>query len=177
MKLLARLFIFFGIILYSLGIYNVWLVKNPNRLAFSNYSYAKVSEEKRSTAPGRIIVKGQNIDLPLVSSRIINNGWETTTQGASYLSTSPIPGDIGNSIIYGHNWASLFGNLVNLAPGDEVEIEYEDKSRKIFVVKYTSLVTPETSSILAPTKDRRITIYTCTGFLDSHRFVAVAVLK
>lgn len=180
MRLLSRLLISLGIIFYVLGIYNIWLVKNPNRLAFQKYSYAnEVHTEKdaKLTAPVRIIIKKQNIDLPIIPSHIINNEWETTSMGASYLASSPIPGQKGNSVIYAHNWASLFGNLVNVAPGDEVQIQYRDNTIRTFIVKYTSTVAPETYSILNPTTDKRITLYTCTGFMDSHRFVAAAILK
>jgi LPXTG-site transpeptidase (sortase) family protein len=118
-----------------------------------------------------------NIDLPLIPSNITEGKWETTDQGVSYLVSSPIPGEKGNSIMYAHNWASLFGNLPSILPGDLVQIQFSDGTAKEFEVKYTSTVTPDNYSILAPTDDKRITIYTCSGFLDSHRFVAVAILK
>ncbi len=182
MKNLSRLFFVAGILCYMLGIYNLWLSQDPNRLSFSKYSYAQRSIPENKTKlkqelPQRIIIKSLNIDIPVIPSKIEDTKWETTDQGASYLGSSPVPGETGNSIIYGHNWASLFANLIYIVPGQEVQIVYEDGKTKTFVVKYTSVVTPDTSSILAPTKDKRITLYTCTGFLDSHRFVAVAVLK
>lgn len=179
MKLLSKLFILLGVFCYLLGIYNIWLSVDPNRLSFSKYSYAqtKTSEKEELSAPVEIIIKDLNIDLHLIPSHVVDNKWETTDIGASYLATSPIPGEEGNSIIYAHNWASLFGSLIYISPGDEIQIKYADGSQKIFVVKYTSTVTPDTSGILAPSNDRRITLYTCIGFLDSQRFVAVAILK
>ncbi len=176
MKLLSRIFIFLGILCYALGIYNIWLFSDPNRLSFTKYTYAKEVKQTVVQSPQRIIIKDLNIDLPIIKSKIVNGNWETTDKGASYLMSSPIPGETGNSVIYAHNWASLFGNLVYARPGQEIEIVYPDKSVKKFEIKYTSEVSPGTSSILAPTDDRRITLYTCTGFLDSSRFVAVAVL-
>lgn len=178
MKLLSRLCISIGVLLYILGGYNIWLISDKDRLSFSRYSYAQVTkEDKRQERPRRITISNLNIDLALIDSKIFDGKWETTDMGASYLASSPIPGETGNSIIYAHNWASLFGNLISILPGDEVKIEYADGTTKAFVVKYTSTVTPDTYSILAPTDDKRITMYTCTGFLDSHRFVAVALLK
>ena len=177
MKLLSRLFIAIGIICYILGIYNIWLISDPNRLSFKSYTYAQTVSVKGKSFPTQISIEKLNINLPIVPANIVNDRWETTDSGASYLETSPIPGETGNSVIYAHNWASLFGSLVNVLPGDEINMTYDDGSVKTFVVKYTSVVTPDTSSILAPTGDKRITLYTCTGFLDSHRFVAVAILK
>lgn len=177
MKLLSRSLITIGVFCYLLGIYNIWLSVEPNRLSFKRYAYAQAASVVKKSQPERVIIKGLNIDLPIIPSKITDGTWETTEQGASYLASSPIPGETGNSIIYAHNWVSLFGKLVNIRPGDEVGIGYHDKSTKTFVVKYTSEVTPDTSSILAPTLDKRITFYTCTAFLDAKRFVAVAVLK
>ncbi len=177
MKLLSRLFILIGLLCYSLGIYNIWLINDPNRMSFQNYTYAESKQLVNDVRPAKISINNLDIALPLIPSSIIEGNWETTDKGASYLASSPVPGSTGNSVIYAHNWASLFGNLVSILPGDEVKIEYDDKSVKTFVVKYTSTVTPDTTSILAPTNDKRITLYTCIGFLDSHRFVAVALLK
>ncbi|HUQ85833.1 MAG TPA: sortase [Candidatus Limnocylindrales bacterium] len=177
MKLLSKLFIFIGILCYILGIYNIWLINDPKRLSFQNYTYAQVPQSVEKVLPTKISISNVNITLPLIPSSIIDDKWETTDIGASYLSSSPVPGEVGNSVIYGHNWASIFGNLISIMPGDEVLIEYQDKTTKTFIVKYTSTVKPETTSILAPTSDKRITLYTCSGFLDSERFVAVAILK
>lgn len=177
MKLLSRLFITIGILCYILGIYNIWLINTPNRLSFNSYSYAQEPQNRSKQVPTRIEITSIGINLPIIRSQIVDEQWQTTDVGVSYLGSSPVPGEIGNSVIYGHNWVSLFGNLPSILPGDEVKIEYEDKSTKTFLVKYTSTVTPETTSILAPTNDKRITLYTCSGFLDSERFVAVAFLK
>lgn len=177
MKLLSKIFITLGVLCYVIGIYNIFLINNPKRLSFNTYTYAKSPIEKKAQYPQRIIIKNLEIDLPIISSTITDGEWETTDQGASYLESSPIPGEVGNSIIYGHNWVSLFGNLLNAVPEDEIQIKYDDNTTRTFVIRYTSTVKPETTSILAPTRDKRITLYTCSGFLDSERFVAVAILK
>ena len=45
-----------------------------------------------------------------------------------------------------------------------------------FLVEYTSVVDPNQTYILSQTKDKGITLYTCTGFLDTKRFVVTATL-
>jgi LPXTG-site transpeptidase (sortase) family protein len=176
MKFLYRFLIILGIVCYIVGIFFVWERNNPNRLAFKSYvgNYKNV---RVANAPTRIIIRDLGIDLPLYPAKMTNNEWQTTIQGASYLISSPIPGEIGNSIIYAHDWASLFGPLLNARRGGKVEIEFTDKTRKTFVIEKTVVVPNNQTDVLAPTKDRRITLYTCTGFLDSQRFVAVAILE
>jgi len=92
------------------------------------------------------------------------------------LLDSPIPGRIGNSIFYGHNWTSLLGNLVNAKPGQEISIAFGSGEIERFKISYVQVVKPSQTDILNQTNDRRITLYTCTGFLDSKRLVVVANL-
>src|SRR5579885_2406032 len=176
MKILSWLLILIGIVSYSIGGYYIWLRNDPNRLAFTHYHYQTNAAADAKHLPVRIIIKAAHIDIPVIPTKFTNGVWTTTDDGASYLLSSPVPGQIGNSIIYAHDFASLFGNLVTVKPGEEVEIQYSDKSIKKFTIEYTSIVSPNESSILAPSHDRRITLYTCTGWFDSKRFVAVAVL-
>lgn len=176
MKFLYRFLIVFGLVCYGIAVFLIWERNNPQRLSFKNYT-GNYKKAAISNPPVRIIIRDLNIDLPIYPAKITNNQWETTTEGASYLISSPIPGQTGNSIIYGHDWESLFGPLLNARRGEKVEIEFADKTRKTFVIGQTSVVANSEAGILAQTKDRRITLYTCTGFLDSQRFVAVATLQ
>lgn len=171
----SKILFLFGIVLLFFGVYLIFERYNPKRLEFQNVN----STPKTSSAilPKEIEIPDLNIHLAIYPAKITNSNWETTTKGVSLLSSSPIPGNNGNSILYGHNWESLLGPLVKIKPGEIVKITYPDKSVKIFKVEYTQIVSPSNVEILNQTKDKRITIYTCTGFLDSKRFVAVAVLK
>ncbi|MGH7204492.1 MAG: sortase [Candidatus Levyibacteriota bacterium] len=177
MKLLSRLFIVAGILLYAFAVYQIALRENPKRLAFDNYIYGQNHNVTDKNLPTEITIKDLDIDLPVYPSVVTNNQWQTTNAGASYLTSSPLPGTKGNSIVYAHNWRSLFGNLVNAHVGEQVIVTYPNNTKKTFVIAYTSVVDPNQSTILAPSNDKRITLYTCTGILDSKRFVAVAILK
>lgn len=178
MKALSRLLIFFGIVWCLMGGYYVSLRYLPNSLQFETYKHETVSVEKsqeKQSTPTYIKIEDLQISLPIVPAKVENDIWETTNTGASYLVSSPIPGNKGNSIIYGHNWANLFGNLTKAIPGQVVEIGYADGSKKRFIIEYTSVVAPVEASILESSNDKRITLYTCTGFFDSKRFVVVAM--
>ncbi len=177
MKLLSWFFILQSLSLLTVGLYQLYLQEVPATLAFSNYHSVKTAVSKQSTLPNRIAISDLDINLPLEQATVVNETWPTTDTGASYLTSSPLPGKDGNSIIYAHNWRSLFGNLVQAKVGQEVVIAYPDGTKKIFVIAYTSVVSANESTILAPSNDKRVTLYTCTGLLDTQRFVAVALLK
>jgi LPXTG-site transpeptidase (sortase) family protein len=177
MKKFARFFIILSVFFYAFGLYQLWLRANPNRLAFTDYRAVQTVQKEKESEPVHLTVNNKQIDVPIIPARVTNNVWETTDAGASYLQSSPIPGQKGNSVIYAHNWSNLFGNLPHVKPGDTVTIKYADGKKKTFVIQYTSLVGENEATILAPSKDKRITLYTCSGWFDEKRFVAVAVLK
>ncbi len=174
-KFLSWFLIIQSFSLLSVAAYQVYLHETPSLLSFNGYHASEITS--KGEAPDRISISSLGIDLPVYKAAIVTNVWPTTTSGASYLTSSPLPGDKGNSVIYAHNWVSLFGKLVNARIGDQVVVTYPNGTKKTFVIAYTSVVTPNEATILAPSNDTRITLYTCTGFLDSHRFVAVAILK
>ncbi len=163
-----------GIGLLLATAYLMWLRYNPQRLAFKKVA-APVTQSHDDNPPEYLEIPSLHISLPIYSAAIHNNVWETTTEGISYWSQSPVPGQKGNSILYGHNWTSLLGNLIYSKPGQKIIIEYRDRTKKTFIIDKTAVVPPSQIHILDPSSDARITIYTCTGFLDSKRFVAVAV--
>ena len=80
----------------------------------------------------------------------------------------------GNSILYGHNWNSLLGDLENAKPGYTVEIIYKNSVKRYFRISYIAIVNPNQIHVLNQTNDARLTIYTCTGFLDQKRLVVTA---
>lgn len=174
----AKFLIFVGILCYAWGSLLYWQRTNPNRLSFTTNAmriFPTVTRTQKE--PTLLKIQKLHISLPIVPSRITNGVWETTSSGISYWINSPQPGEKGNSVFYGHNWTSLFAKLPQIKPGDTITIQFADKSTESFEVAYTMSVSPDQVDILNPSRDRRITVYTCTGFLDSKRFVAVALLK
>ena len=174
MSLFSKISILLGILLLLFGAYLVFERYNPKRLGFENVSQAVISSS--NTYPKKIFIPKLSIELGIYPAKIINNNWEATTQGVSYLASSPVPGEAGNSILYGHNFPNLLGSLPKIKPGDKIVIVLNSGEEKTFVVKYTQIVTPQQTEILKSSNDTRITLYTCTGFLDSKRFVATATL-
>jgi LPXTG-site transpeptidase (sortase) family protein len=182
MKWFSVLLMIFGLLWVSLGNYYFWNKDRSENLSFDSYPVKSISIEtgvqpqENKSLPVQITISDLNIDLPIIPAKIENQIWETTHAGVSYLVSSPIPGKTGNSIVYGHNWTKLFGNLVNAKSGQDIEISYADGSQKRFIIKSTSIVDPTDSSVLTESNDQKITLYTCTGFLDSKRFVVAAYL-
>ncbi len=164
-----------GIIYFLCAGFLLWQKYATNQLFFTHQPAPHNSTLKLK--PVEIVIKDVRIDVPIFESHITNNTWETTTEGASYLVSSPIPGEIGNSIIYGHDWTSIFGPLVNAKPGEKIQIKYNNGTKQIFTIQYTQVVSPDNTSVLGDSSKKQLTMYTCTDFLDSKRFVVVAQEK
>lgn len=175
--MLSRFLIVTGSAMIFASLYLYSLRLKPTRLAISSYTAPFVAADEKvqpAKQPVGIKIARVGVELPIIPSKITDSKWETSAEGVSFLMTSPIPGEQGNSILYGHNWENLLGPLVRVEPGDTIEIIYIDGSSRSFRIEYTATVPENQIGILNETSDVRLTIYTCTGFLDSERFVAVA---
>lgn len=160
MKFTGKLLILFGIFSIFFGLFLSWQRVNPNRIAFQ--SVVVSANENIAIKPSEL--NFLDINLPIFESRIENQKWETTDKGVSR---------IGN-IYYGHNYPNLLGNLTKIKPNDIIEIKHTDNSIKKYKVMLTQEVNPDQKDILNLANDNKILIYTCSGFLDSKRFIVVA---
>lgn len=177
LKFFSFVCIFLSIFFFALSGFWIFQRFNPSALSFSETPVRQSFDGKVTSRAISLSIPSAGIaHLPIFGGKIENNKWPMRSDGLVRLTTSPEPGEIGNSIIYGHNWKNIFGNLLNVKPGQIVEIQYLDGKSKKFEVSFTQTVSPEQTQILNNTSDERITLYTCTGFLDSKRFVVVANL-
>lgn len=179
-KLLAKrgnkkkLFLFlliFGVVLFLFGTYGYFYSR-------AILSFSKVPEVTqvvyRKPSPQRIIISDLKINLDVTESRIVSGVWEISNKGASHLNISDNPGENGNIIIYGHNKKVIFGSLPYIRNGSIIKIITEDGLEHDYKVMSKKTVSPNDLSLIMPTNDETLTLYTCTGFLDSKRFVIVA---
>ncbi|MCA9343272.1 sortase, partial [Candidatus Saccharibacteria bacterium] len=148
-------------------------------LTFAAKSFAKVQTAEVKTEisteklPTQLVISELSIDLPIYPTEIIEGDWEEIDNGLLYLKESPLPGEIGNSVIYGHNTPNLLGNMYSIKTGSQIQVEYSDKTTQTFVVISAFNVTPEQTHILNGSTNSKLTIFTCNGFFDEKRFVVI----
>ncbi len=112
-----------------------------------------------------------------VSDGFVENGrWKVATTGVSYLTTSGQVGKVGNAVIYGHNTINVLGGLWRVQDGDFVQVTASDGKVYKYQIFERKEIQPSEVEILKQSNDARLTIYTCSGFLDSARFVIVGKL-
>jgi LPXTG-site transpeptidase (sortase) family protein len=166
-KLLSRI---------TLGLSIIFFIVFFNMLLMRMFPVAKQKTLGAATTkiPIEITITAVGIDLPIIPAEFANGTFQTTTQGASYLTSSPIPGTKGNSIIYAHNWWNLFASLPKVKSGEKITILFSNKTKQVFTIIKTQTVSAYATSILQPTENNQLTLFTCANFLDADRFVVIA---
>jgi len=163
MNFFGKVLITFGLCSLFFALVLTWQRNNPNRVAFTN---TEVLASNTDHNPLRLIINSQDINQQIIEGKVENYKWEVTDRGVSR---------IGN-VYYGHNWSNLLGNLTKVKPNDIVEIKYSDNSVKKYKVTITQEVSPDQKDILNLANKNTILIYTCSGFMDSKRFIVVGDL-
>ncbi|MBI3282877.1 sortase [Candidatus Curtissbacteria bacterium] len=123
--------------------------------------------------PKRIVIPTLNLDLAVKTARVVKGYWEVFPDSAGYGDGSGIPGTVGNQVIFAHARKNLFIDLPRIKIGDTVYV-FTDKSWFHYKVKEKKEVHPSEKEIIAQTPDETLTLYTCSGFADSKRFIIIA---
>lgn len=168
LKLLPLLFL--GLTLIISGTYHFY----SRRVLSFNYSPPAISEPAKPTSISRIRIDHLGVDLEVTEAKIVNGVWEISETGASHLTSSARPGEGGNIIIYAHNKMNFFGPLVNIKPDEEVVINTNNNQEFVYRVTQTQIVSPRFIGPVLPKDEEVLTLYTCTGLLDSQRFIISA---
>jgi LPXTG-site transpeptidase (sortase) family protein len=173
-----------GLVLISLGLFfflgafsfKAYQDYRQNILSFSQLPELQV-EADEELLPEKIIIPSVGIDLVVSPARVENSLWQVSKEGASYLWGSGIPGREGNVVIYGHNTNRLFGPIRWLKTEAEIKVINRKGEEFVYKIVETKTVSPDSVEVLSPTEEAILTLYTCTGFWDSQRYVVRARLQ
>lgn len=151
--------------------------------SISKHRTLKLYVDKKE-APAQVAAKPLKLYIPKMDrtlyvsdGKVIGDRWEISSTGVSYLTASAVPGQSGNSVIYGHNTIDALGGLWRVHEGDFVYVILNNGQFYKYQVFERREIDPSNVDILGQTTDSRLTIYTCSGFLDSARFVVVSRLQ
>jgi len=120
------------------------------------------------------IAIGKTLRLPVTMGGYINGQWIVSPTHASHVGQSALPGTPGNIIIYAHNKPGLFGSLRKLKGSEEITLTSRDGATHKYQITLIRVVKTQDTRLLQPTRTETLTLYTCTGFLDSKRLVVRA---
>ena len=150
--------------------------------AFQKVSFHKpksaIAQETKNAAafskPAKLYIPKMSKILYVSDGYVQGDRWVISETGVSYLTTSALPGQTGNAVIYGHNTKNILGGLWRVGDGDTIYVVLNSGDFVRYQVYERKEIEPTQVEILSQTSDSRLTIYTCSGFLDTARFVIVA---
>jgi LPXTG-site transpeptidase (sortase) family protein len=148
-----------------------YLVYIRTILSFSNPPKAYLGLYNRPGKPVSIDIPAIDLTVRIREAVIRNGVWQTDMRRAMHLSASANPGENGNIIIYGHNTSGIFADLQDVKTGNSIILTTDTGAKNAYIIESIETVTPDNLAVIAPTKEEILTVYTCTGFLDSQRLV------
>lgn len=114
------------------------------------------------------------VDVNIETQFYSDNQWTISEQFASHLYQSAKPKQNGNIIIYGHNTRKILGNIRALKGNEIITITTKNGEDHKYQIFNIDEVNPDKVEYLKPTNQEILTLYTCSGFLDSKRFIVQA---
>lgn len=125
-----------------------------------------------------LIIPRMDLNTPLVEGPM-SNSFNLLNKGAWRLPISSTPDEGGNTVIAGHRFSytgprGIFYFLNKLVQGDQIGLWYQGK---LYTYVVESSTTHDATDVYVqePTRDTRLTIYTCTPLWNpTSRLVIVA---
>jgi len=156
----------------------ILLSKTYKSTTYAFFSYDKSTARSLSSTystPTFINIPSLEIALAIDEATISHGFWSINTESASHLSSSPVPGEKGNTVIYAKNTPATFGRLTSLKKGDVIIIDTKDGLMHEYEVTELKVVSPTDSDLINNTEKEVLTLYTSYGFGDLKRFVVRAI--
>jgi LPXTG-site transpeptidase (sortase) family protein len=154
--------------------FSFWRYYNARILSFNTKNIENLSDTKEGVVPVYLKAYPVGVDVDIKKASIINGVWVIHPMSASYLINSSKINGGGNIVIYGHNKNEVIGPIRWIKKGAEITVLGEDNNEYQYKVVKTDTVDPDNLFYLQSTSEETLTVYTCTGILDSKRFIVVA---
>lgn len=160
-----------------------WRTRNTSVATSSVQTYLTgtdtgTSKTDGNAAENRLIIPRMLLDTAIVEGSAANP-YANLKKGAWHLPFSATPDQGGNMVIAGHRFTytesrSVFYHLDKLQVGDEIGVQW-DGTMHLYEVASTKVVPSTATSVQEPTRDTRLTLYTCTPLWNpTDRLIVIA---
>jgi LPXTG-site transpeptidase (sortase) family protein len=170
---IGMLFLFAGMLLVTFPYLTAFFTQVSADQVPIRADEAFTANAKTEELPVRILIPSLEIDLLVTPSKLVNGYWEVSENSASFGLGSAHPGTIGNTVIFAHAKEDLFLPLKNITFGKDIYVLTSYRWYR-YKVEEIREVLPADVYVVKKTQDNRLTLFTCTGFLDSKRLVVIA---
>lgn len=169
-------------VLIITGLFLVGLSATHNYIRFRSLSLnEKIISTHLSTQINQSEFTPVHIFIPWntdaqISPQVYDSGkWTISPDAVSYLTSSGVPGQVGNIILYGHNQRNILGNIRVLKGGETITLTLKDGKIRKYIVNFAVQTSPDSrTDLLSATDTEVLTLFTCAGPFDSQRYVVRA---
>lgn len=127
--------------------------------------------EEKTFKPERIVIESIQMDKKVVSVPLQNGTWAVNDGVGNYAEgTSLVNEKEGNVGIFGHAQANAFLPIKHIKEGETITV-YGAKYKAVYRVTKTDIVSPDTVEVFYPTEKASVTLITCDGPQDIHRYM------
>lgn len=137
------------------------------------------NQQRKATATGQTLailqIPSVGVNEPIVEGDSV----DLLRGGPGHAPTTPRPGDVGNSVVFGHRkgWGGPFSKIGQLQTGAAVYVQIHGSSDVLlFAVTSVSKVSDD-RPLLAPATDRRLTLVTSSGGRFSSGYLVVSAVS
>jgi LPXTG-site transpeptidase (sortase) family protein len=128
-------------------------------------------EENTEFKPERIVVESIKLEEQVISVPLTNGTWMVNNGVANYAEgTSLVNSKTGNVGLFGHAQANAFLPIKDIALGATITL-YGEGYKATYVVTKTDTITPSDVEVFYPTEKPSVTLITCDGPQDIHRYM------
>ena len=131
-----------------------------------------IAPQTISGHPVRIVAPTVGVDMPVVDGFYdsTTGDWTLYSDKAQFAAMTTQPNDTsGQTFIYGHATQRVFGKLLNMHAGEQVEVYTSNGYKFTYTLKQTEVVTPQNTGILGYTGSPRLLLQTCVGTFSENR--------
>jgi LPXTG-site transpeptidase (sortase) family protein len=159
--------------LYPLGVY--WWQTH------ARHQQAKLAAQVKTIKSGTpaAAALGERLIIPSIVvnfSVLEDQSFHTVDKGIWHYPQSAVPGQTGNTVLIGHRFTyhggSALTHLDLVKLGDAITLVWSGQKFN-YTVADIKIVSPNDISIIQPTTDKRLTIYTCTPMWTNKMRLAV----
>lgn len=129
------------------------------------------TQTKDRSLPTFIHIPSLEISLPIDEVSSNSLFWKTNANTASHLSSSAVPGESNNTVLYAQNTTEAFGRLTSLQKGDTILVTTNNGDIHEYQVEKLTIVSPTEVDYISNTDEETLTLYTSYGFGSLKRFV------
>lgn len=129
-------------------------------------------EEIFSGRPDKLLIPSLEINVDVEEGNYMSTTktWNISDKGAFFAVNTALPNNLsGQTMIYGHNSKNIFGKTKNLKVGDQLFLYTDNQLVFEYTYDSSSEVKPQDTSLFSYEGKPKLTLITCTGFLNKKR--------